>query len=470
MIYGKHNEELEIFLENLLSSEFQDFIHAKAEPPAIRINSLKNPINDFKITLQKWNQKFENIGFNSNGITLNSDDLPLSHTLQYFTGKFFYQGVSSQLPVEMLEIKPGDKILDMAAAPGSKSCQILDKLKHRGYLFSNDASYKRMQPLNVNIQRTGACNFVLLNTWGEQFGQRFHEYFDKILLDAPCTATGTLASSNEVVNWWSIAKLNKLTKSQHALLVSGLKALKIGGELVYSTCSVSPEENELVIQKIMENYPVEIVTPPDNLNSYFDSGFHIYNDIRLNNRLKKAIRIFPHKHSCEGFFAIKLKKTASIPSIKSVKNANMKPLLDFNETRVEELLENISDKWGVDKNFWRKYKYNLTKNRIWIVAEINEIPNEKFVSSGLLLAEKKLSGWKLFNNSVTFLNSKVKKRLIELEDEKLLKLFKNSQLENTGIDDGYYVLTRKSKSIASVYVENEKMRIRLPHSFNLVLD
>ena len=93
-----------------------------------------------------------------------------------------------------------------------------------------------------------------------------------------------------------------------------------------------------------------------------------------------------------------------------------------------------------------------------------------FVCSGILLAEKKLSGWKLFNNSVTFLNSEINKRLIELDDNDLKKLFLNSQISMSGIENGYYALTRKKKPIAAVYVENGKMRIRLPHAFNLRLD
>jgi 16S rRNA (cytosine1407-C5)-methyltransferase len=470
MIYNKKNVELESYLKNLFGDEFQDFIETKPEPPAIRINTIKSSVNQFISKLDNWQQDYDNIGFNLNGIVLKTDNLPLSHTLDYFSGNFFYQGVSSQIPVELLDIKPGEKVLDMAAAPGSKTCQILNKLNHRGFLISNDSSYKRLQPLNVNLQRTGATNFCVLNTWGEKFGLRYHEYFDKILLDAPCTALGTLASSNEVVNWWSNEKLNKLTKSQKALLISGLKALKIGGELVYSTCSVSPEENEFIIQYILDKYPVEILNISDELEKHFDHGIESYNNVQFSQKLKNAVRVFPHKHGFEGFFAIKLRKTDTIPSFNPIKNIKAKELFEYNNPAVSDILLSISEKWGIEESFWKNYKFNLTKNRIWIVGEMDEIPTENFVCCGLLLAEKKISGWKLFNNSVTFLNSKIKNRIIELDDERLKLLFNKSELFIDGMKDGYYVLARKKKPFASVYIESGKMKIRLPHLFNLILD
>lgn len=470
MIYGKENKELEKYLKILFKEEYLNFLNTSPEPTAIRVNSIKSNFKDFIQKLDGWKQKHGLLKFQPTTLILDKDEIPLSHTLEYFCGNFFYQGISSQLPVELLNIRPGDKVLDMAAAPGSKSCQILNKLNHKGFLVSNDSSRKRIQPLNINIQRTGAANHYILNTWGEQLGLYYTEYFDKVLLDAPCTALGTLASSNEVVNWWSKAKLNKLGKSQYALLVAGLKALKVGGELVYSTCSVAPEENEVIIQKALDNYHVEIVNDNSNLNDNFDNGYQFYNNFQFSEKMLNAIRVFPHKHGYEGFFAIKLRKRDSIKSIKQTKEFKTKKLCSWNQPEVVDILKSISEKWGIEETFWQKYKYNLTKNRIWIAGEITEIPSENFVCCGILLAEKKISGWKLFNNSVTFLNSKIKNRIIEFDDEKLKLLFKYSVIENENIDNGYFVLARNKNPIASLYVNNGKVKIRLPHLFNLVID
>ena len=470
MIHTLNNEELESYLQNLFKEDYYGFLNTTPEPNSIRINTLKTTVINFTKKLKSWGQQYKVINFNPTGLTLQKDDLPLSHTLDYFCGNFYYQGVSSQLPVELLDIKPGEIVLDMAAAPGSKSCQILNKLNHGGFLVINDFSYKRLQALNVNVQRSGAPNYYILNTWGEQLGQKYYEYFDKVLVDAPCTALGTLASSNEVSKWWSIDKLNKLARSQYALLVSGLKALKVGGELVYSTCSFAPEENEIIIQKALESYPVEIVDLPKNLRDIFSPGVLYYNNEKLSNNMKNAIRVYPHKHGFEGFFTIKLRKIDTIKNKRQYNTLQTKNLVKWNDPSISTILKEISETWGIEESIWKNYKFNVTKNRIWIVGEIDEIPTNNFVCSGILLTEKKLSGWKLFNNGVTFFGSKIQKRTIELDENSLNNLFNKGELTINEFEDGYYVLTRKQNPFASVYVEKGKMRIKLPHSFNLILD
>jgi 16S rRNA (cytosine1407-C5)-methyltransferase len=464
------NEELERYLKDFFNIDYQAFLNASPEPTAIRVNSLKIITKAFEKKLQFWEQSFENIKFQSTGYILRQDKLPLSHTLDYFCGNIFYQGVSSQLPVELLDVKPGEKVLDMAAAPGSKSCQIAAKLAGKGVLITNDSSFKRMLPLNVNLQRTGAANFYILNTWGERLGQVYTEYFDKVLLDAPCTALGTLANSKELSKWWRLNKLNKLAESQFALLVSAVKSVRVGGELVYSTCSIAPEENELIIQQIINKYPVEIVGSPFRLKNNFLNGITNYGGDQLNKDLAQGIRIYPHLHGFEGFFAIKLKKYDSVKVRDKKKNEPFKSLYNWDHPKVLPVLEHLTRYWGISDSIWKNFKFNLLKNRIWIVSGIDVIPINKFVCSGILLAAKKLSAWKLFNNSVSYFGDLIKKRRIELDDEKLKQLFKNGSIAYRELDNGYYALTRKEHPFASVYVENEVMYIKLPHSFTLVLD
>jgi len=374
-----------------------------------------------------------------------------------------------QLPLILPGIKPGDNVLDIAAAPGSKACQILSEFKGKGKLIANDFSVKRMQPLNVNMQRSGASNFYMVKMWGERLGQYFPEYFDKVLVDAPCTALGTLNSSPEIEQWWQLGKLKKLNKTQYALLISAIKALKVGGELVYSTCSIAPEENELLINKILKDYPVEIVETPKTIAEQFERGVTVYNGEKLNSMLSNGIRIYPHIHGYEGFFSIKLRKYDSIIRSSKTKNLRTKLLLNADDARIRPVLENLTENWGIKESFWGNYKFNLTKNRLWMVSNIDNIPVNNLICAGTLLAEKRLFGWKLLNNSVNLLGNLITKRKIGLNDVDLKVLFREGYLTNTNYDNGYYVLTNKEEPIASVYVEDRRMQIRLPHSFNLVL-
>jgi len=466
----KKNPELEKYLKYLLVDDYERFITAGPEPTAIRLNELKTSNQILEDFLDRIGVNYTQIQFNKYGYLIESENIQISHTLKYFCGNIYYQGVSSQLPVILLDVNPGDKVLDVAASPGSKSCQILSELKGKGELIVNDPSVKRMQPLNVNMQRSGATNFYILNMWGERLGQLYPEYFDKVLLDAPCTALGTLPSLPEVEEWWEPDKLIKLKKTQYSLLISAIKSAKVGGEIVYSTCSIAPEENEFVVNEILKKYPVEIVSPPELLKEQFESGHTKFNSEMLNEGLVNGVRVFPHIHGYEGFFAIKLRKYESTVNVARLKKQNKRPLLSFNDSKIEPVLENLTETWGIEESFWKDFQYNLTKNKVWMISNIEQIPANHFVCAGILLAEKRLFGWKLLNNSANILGERVTKRKIQLNDDDLKILFKEGHLTDTEFENGYFVLTRRKESIASVYVENKRMQIRLSHSFNLILD
>jgi 16S rRNA (cytosine1407-C5)-methyltransferase len=464
------NRELVGYLESLLKDEYNSFLASHAEPTAIRINKLKSSEKQFIKFLDSHQIKFKKIEFNPDGLILEEDPLPLSHTLPFFTGGFQYQGISSQLPVILLDPQPGDYILDIAAAPGSKAAQIAALMQNDGLLAMNDNSYQRLQALNTNIQKSGALNTFTLNYRGERMGKLMPEYFNKILVDSPCTALGTLHSSPEVAGWWSYTKLDKLAGIQNYLLISALKALKVGGTLVYSTCSVTPEENEVLIDKILKKYPVKIVSVKDDISSQFDPGIINYKNECLHKDLEFALRIWPHKHGMEGFFAVKLQKLDHIAEepFREIKNYTI--LKSSHDPEIVPILEHISNLWGIPYNIWANYHYYTTKERIWMTSKsMDKIPVDKFVSAGMLLAENRLSGWKLVNGSVQVLASHINKRRISLSDRDVKKIFKTGELSGIKFDYGYYVLEFEKKPIASVYVENDKMRLRIPHRFNLRL-
>lgn len=470
MINLDKNSELHNYLKTFLKDDFDLYLKAAPEPTALRINNLKTNKQQFLNFLDLHQVKYKSIDFNPDGLILEEDTLPLSHTLHFFTGWFQYQGISSQLPVLLLNPKPGDYVLDVAAAPGSKAAQIASFMKNDGVLIMNDNSYQRLQALNANIQRSGAFNTVTFNYRGERFGKMLPEYFDKILVDAPCTALGTLASNKEVGGWWSQAKLEKLSGIQHYLLVSALKSLKVGGTIVYSTCSIAPEENEVLINTMLKQYPVKIVDLQEEISAEFDHGITKFKNQNLHKDIEKALRIWPHKHGMEGFFAVKLQKHGPIKEDSQNDEQDITLLKSSEDPDIKPVLNNLSELWGIPDNIWQEYRYYTTKERIWMVAgPLHEIPVDKFISAGVLLAEKRLSGWKLVNASVQLLSSHIKKKRISLSDPDLKKLFLNGELNGTEFDYGYYALEYAQEPIAAVYVEKGNMKIRVPHKFNLVL-
>ena len=464
-----NNIELNTYLIHFFGDEVECFFSADPENRAIRINSLKTNINEMMERLNQLKVDFTNLSFNPLGFILHHDHIPLSHTLEFFQGYFQYQGISSQIPALVLNPQPGERVLDIAAAPGSKSTQIAALMRNQGQLYLNDISKNRLQSLNVNVQRAGISNEIILNMAGERFGKLFPESFDKILVDAPCTALGTLASSPEVAEWWTYEKLKKLAISQKQLLVSAFKALKQGGELVYSTCSIAPEENEVIVQHLMENYPIKVEEIPLKKLISCNDGLINYDGQNFDKNLSKAIRIFPHKHKMEGFFVIKLKKLNSREKNNPV-SVNWIPTLTHSDPLIKNELISLSQLWGIKKKYWNNYRYIVTKSRIWMLCgKIRQIPLERIHNAGLLLSEKRITGWKLTNQSVQFLGEEVRLRRISLRDEQLQKLFSCGCLPILGLEYGYYILERESKAIASVYCEKNNLQIRLPHAFRLAL-
>ncbi len=424
MIHTIPNESLDHYLDTLLGDDKDSFLSAPAEPMAVRLNSLKSSVEYLPGFLKKNEQSFEKLAFTESGYALNSEKPPLSHTIAFFEGNFQYQGISSQIPSIVLNPQPGEKVLDMTAAPGSKSTQIAAMMQQKGILVLNDCSRRRLQGLQTNMQRCGALNFYILKERGEKLSRIYPEYFDKILIDAPCSALGTLSTNRQVRHWWSETKLEKLTELQYRLLVSAFKSLKIGGEMVYSTCSVAPEENEKVIEKLLWKFPLQIVTIPENIRQGYDKGWTEYEGAALPEDLAKAVRVWPHKHNQEGFFVIKLIKTAGWKKDSEAAKISWKETQSHTNETIVTILEAMSEQWGINKETWCKYRYLLTKDRIWMTSqEIERVPDDNFISAGILLGERRISGWKLTNSSAQILSEtyiKKKNYLIHFSDKKFI--------------------------------------------------
>ncbi len=463
----QNNMELYQYLRDLYGNNLSAFLNARPEPTAIRVNTLKYNTQQFITDLKKYGIKYRSIPFNPNGLIIENGDFKLSHTLSFFKGHFQYQGISSQIPALLLSPKAGDVALDMAAAPGSKSTQMAALMKNEGRLYLNDLSTARLTPLNTNVQRSGIYNSIMLQLSGERIGNLLPEMFDKILLDAPCTALGGIADSNELFIWWSRKKLKSLAARQIRMLISSFKALKIGGEMVYSTCSIAPEENEAAIQFMIDHYPLEIMPVDLAMLKKFGSGLQRYKKFVFSPEMKHALRIEPGERQMEGFFIVKLRKTgrSNNMSIRSYADDFINTL-SYNELSAE--LDNISEQWGIDKDTWNHYRYIRSRKRLWLLnKEITSLPQQGFVSAGLKLAEKRSSLWRLSNQSAQFFSDKISKRILNINKSTITELFSTGYAKLTTVNNGYYALKWQKDILAVIYAENQRIHIRLPHYFTL---
>jgi NOL1/NOP2/sun family putative RNA methylase len=212
------------------------------------------------------------------------------------------QEAASMIPPIVLDPQPGEVVLDLCAAPGSKTTQIAQYMENTGVLVANDITTDRIAALGINLQRCGVSNVVVT-----QMNAMRNQQFDKILLDAPCSGTGTIRKSLKTLMTWSLSATKKVCTTQHILLDNAWPMLKKGGTLVYSTCSLEPEEDEAMVSHFLGKHPdadIEEITLPIN----HKPGVTVWEGDNLDPRVAKTLRIWPQENDTEGFFVAKIVK------------------------------------------------------------------------------------------------------------------------------------------------------------------
>ncbi len=295
-------------------SAFEKIIHKKPQR-FIRCNTLKISTNDLVERLsKKWDVKQPYGGY-PEIILVESVLEPgeLGNSIEHLLGYFYVQEISSMLPPLVLEPKKGDFILDMCSSPGSKTTQMAAMMENQGTIIANDIKLDRIKILSANLERCGVMNTIITRNDGVGLCERLAKNgfkFDKILLDAPCSGEGTLRSSPKTFKMWNYKVVKKLSREQRKLFVSALKCLKVGGEIVYSTCTHSPEENEGVVDFAVKNFPVEVESVKVPLKCR--PGVLGWNGEGFDENVGKCCRIYPQDNDSEGFFISKFKLNGEV--------------------------------------------------------------------------------------------------------------------------------------------------------------
>ncbi len=274
-------------------------------PKSIRINTLKIKKKDILEMLNKKGWKFKQVPFFEDGYIFENDVYGIGNSLEHFLGYIYKQEVASMVPPIILNPK-NEIILDMAAAPGSKTTQIAQLMNNEGCIVANEKNQKRIYSLQENIQRCGVVNTLIAKTDGRNFGKLNIE-FDKILLDAPCTGTGIIMKSPKTAKIWSEKTTKNYSELQKQLIKSAYNSLKDSGMIVYSTCSLEPEENEDVVNYAIQELGMKV---KDIKLKNFKTRKSItqWKNKKFDNEVEKAVRIYPHDNNTTGFFIAKLIK------------------------------------------------------------------------------------------------------------------------------------------------------------------
>ena len=297
----------------ILGDRYEEFISVSLTPlnKAIRINTLKISKQDF---LKRFSDNFvfRQVPWCDEGFWLNhkaDGRYDLGNIVEHALGYFYVQDPASMIPPVVLDPKPGEFILDMCAAPGSKSTQIAQYMKGKGVLFLNDSMPDRLKALEINVRRMGITNAILTYLQGTHLTKliRNNILFDKILLDAPCSGSGTIRKSYKTLLKYSTNFVKTMSSTQRKLIDAAYELLKPGGTLVYSTCTLEPDENEGIISYFLEKHN-DVFTEEINIPLKRSEVFLDWNGEKYNSGVKNCLRIYPQDNDTEGFFVCKIRK------------------------------------------------------------------------------------------------------------------------------------------------------------------
>jgi len=421
-------DKMNTLLQDEASSFFESYKYPKIS--GLRINSFKTS-NEWFVEHSPFT--ITKVPFCETGYYYNADiDEPGKHPY-HMAGVYYIQEPSAMLPAEVLNPKPGDVVLDLCAAPGGKSTQLALKMKNKGLLISNEIHPKRAKILTENIERLGIQNTVVINETPERISKQFPQYFDKILVDAPCSGEGMFRKDEEAVSYWSQEHVLKCGHTQKDILQSAYKMLKPGGELVYSTCTFSPEENEQVIEWLLKEYKDISIIEIKKLHGIAEGRVewtnHGINDI------SKCARLWPHNLKGEGHFVAKLKKlgnefTDSV--VKFEKNiVKEKDLKDFYSFQKETLTNRLNG------------TYFKHKEHLFLIPEgCPDFGKLKVIRRGVHLGEFKKNRFEPSHHLALALTPSEVKNVYEMssnEDE--WKKYIRGETIQTGKDRGWILLT-----------------------------
>lgn len=283
--------------------EYEELIEALGgqRQYGLRVNTLKAEVEGF---VKESPFQLETIPWTTDGFYISSEASPGKHPY-YHAGVYYIQEPSAMLPGRILGALPGEKILDLCAAPGGKSVQIAAAMKGKGLLVSNDINAERVKALVKNIELCGVKNAIVLNESPEKLAQNFEGYFDRVIIDAPCSGEGMFRKDESAARSWESFKCERCTQLQEPILLSADRLLKPGGTLVYSTCTFSPEEDEQMIAKFMQQHDgYELVEIPKAAG--IEGGRPQWADGNI--AFERAARLWPHRVRGEGHFVAKLLK------------------------------------------------------------------------------------------------------------------------------------------------------------------
>jgi 16S rRNA (cytosine1407-C5)-methyltransferase len=292
-------------LEALLGGEYGEYLRAVESPPrpCIRVNTLKGDADSIAEGLRERGVALEPVPWCSTGYWVDGD---LGKSVEHFQGLFYMQDAASLLPPEALAPTGEGVVLDAAAAPGGKTTHLAALMENRGALVANEVDAHRTRVLRFNLNRMGVAN-AAVSTLDMSRAPDTGPIFDGVLLDAPCSCEGRIGEDAESLAQWRPARVQRCSRLQARLIDSCYSLLAPGGVLVYSTCTMAPEENEGVVNGLLRKYGDAEVEAVEAAGRHV-CGVTEWNGEKYDDGVSRCIRLYPHHHATQGFFIARIRR------------------------------------------------------------------------------------------------------------------------------------------------------------------
>lgn len=463
-------------MKELLGEEYEAYLKCYEKPHygGIRVNTLKSAPEDFERICPFVINRIPWVG---NGYYYDTKKQPAKHPY-YYGGLYYIQEPSAMTPASLLPITPGDKVLDVCAAPGGKSTELGARLQGKGVLVSNDISNSRAKALLKNIELFGIRNALVLSEAPDKLVDYFEGYFDKILIDAPCSGEGMFRKSPTIMKNWEQYGVEYYNKLQKDIIMLAAKMLRPGGYMLYSTCTFSPEENEGTIAFLMERHPEFHVVEALPAKSWqeeaqvsypgFDHGKPHWLE-RLTKppmipderkeELRNCLRLWPHRIDGEGHFVALLHKGVEASNDVTEKSVSMEKERKIGRNgRVNDNypLQKSSgrNKAGITDEaleFIKDLKFPLKEELLHVHEELlyllpeglPELKGLRILRQGLLLGEMKKQRFEPSQALASALTTRdYDKRIsLKIEDPNVIRYLKCEAIEpEEELADGWYLV------------------------------
>lgn len=461
-------QDFMIRMQGMLGEAYPAFLRSyeKEKVQALRVNTLKDTREVFLERMPFADLRA--VPWEGNGFYFSNSDSEIAPGKHPFheAGVYYIQEPSAMAPAVYLDVQPGEIVLDLCAAPGGKTTQIASNMKNEGLLVCNEIHPTRVKILSENVERMGICNALVTNETPQRLTELFGTYFDRILVDAPCSGEGMFRKNEEACSAWSLENVQLCADRQDEILDCADNMLRPGGRLVYSTCTFAPDENEGSIARFLERHPEYQILEVHKYGG-MAAGVPLWGHSNIE-ALVHTIRLYPHLINGEGHYIAVLQKHGEVqndyqnfPAIGLQKGISIKEAKEFLQFQQETLQIDLT----------KEAQDCLLKfgDQLYLMPQkMPSIKGLKVLRAGLHLGTLKKNRFEPSHALALALKKSDVRRTMELDTVEAAKAYLGGMTLNYSGEKGWYLITFQGYSIGWGKLAGQIMKNHYPKGLRKV--